>query len=800
MITFFKNIHEIDQPFYREIDVALNRIKSGESRKVVDAVRREPDKSLRDKLKRKLPAVCFSGRFRSRKDSEIIDHSGFICLDFDGFSSWDELMEHREDLASLDYTYALFVSPSGNGLKMIVKIPKDPENHTRYFAALDQYIGSEYFDSTSKNISRVCYESYDPEIYINKDSLLWDQMSDVGISEVSQEQIHLPVTDRGKTVERLIRWWEGKYPMVSGQRNSNLFVLMKAFNDHGVDKADARAVAMKYISSDFREREVSNVVDSAYSDTSSFGSRTLNDDQTIQMVERGVSRGMSRKAILDSIPEADEDMVMSVIKQVEQAKKKFWIKNKNGTISMVHWIFKDFLEGNGFFKYAPHNSTKFVFVKVTDNLIDRVSEELVKDFILDYVESFEEMDVYNYFLDKTRYFKSDFLSMLKTVNVHFVADSMDHSFIYFRNVAVKVTKKEITKVDYLDLDGYVWRDQVIDRDFDHCDSIECDFVRFISNIAGGDPNRINSLRSTIGYLMSGYKDPGFCPAVILNDEVITDNPEGGTGKGLFVQGIGQMKKVDYINGKEFNFDSQFSYQTINTDTQIISFDDVKKGFNFERLFSVITEGISIEKKNMDAIRVPFESSPKIVITTNYAIRGKGSSFERRKWEIELRQHYTMSHTPIDEFGKRLFDDWDEEEWCSFDNYMLGNLQYYLNNGLVQSDFKNLAIRKLASETCHEFIEWCGLIEGSKPSDELKMNRRVFKDRLYTDFIQDNPDFQPKSKMTISRRQFYRWLISFGSFKRGVEIEEGRDSAGRWIMFKDENYDKISKKGETEIPF
>jgi hypothetical protein len=184
--------------------------------------------------------------------------------------------------------------------------------------------------------------------------------------------------------------------------------------------------------------------------------------------------------------------------------------------------------------------------------------------------------------------------------------------------------------------------------------------------------------------MSGYKDPGYCPSVILNDEVISENPEGGTGKGLFVQGISMMKKIAMIDGKAFSFDKPFAYQTISTDTQIISFDDVKKGFDFERLFSAITEGITIEKKNKDAIRIPFSFSPKIVITTNYAIKGRGNSFLRRKVELELTSFYSKDFTPVDEFGKRLFDEWSEEEWCSFDNYMVQNLKTYLNTGTYRN--------------------------------------------------------------------------------------------------------------------
>jgi hypothetical protein len=301
--------------------------------------------------------------------------------------------------------------------------------------------------------------------------------------------------------------------------------------------------------------------------------------------------------------------------------------------------------------------------------------------------------------------------------------------------------------------------------------------------------------------MTSYKDPGYCPSVILNDEVITDNPEGGTGKGLFVQGLSMMKKVGMIDGKGFSFDKPFAYQTVSTDTQLISFDDVNKGFNFERLFSAITEGLTIEKKNKDAIRIPFKFSPKIVITTNYAIRGKGNSFERRKWELELKQYYTKDFTPIDEFGKRLFDEWTDDEWCSFDNYMINNLKSYLATGLVKSEFKNLAIRRLASETCHEFIEWAGLIEDTKPSDILKFNKRIFKDDLYIDFVKTNPDFSPKGKMTISRNAFYKWLHSYGMFNSDIEVMEGRSSQGRWVIFKDSEHEEAEQNyEEAEFEF
>ena len=238
-----------------------------------------------------------------------------------------------------------------------------------------------------------------------------------------------------------------------------------------------------------------------------------------------------------------------------------------------------------------------------------------------------------------------------------------------------------------------------------------------------------------------------------------------------------------IDGKAFAFEKAFPYQTVSADTQILCFDDVKKNFDFERLFSVVTEGLTLEKKNKDAIKIPFTKSPKISITTNYAIKGTGSSFARRKWEVELHQHYNKDRTPLDEFGKHFFADWNDEDYCSFDNYMVACLQGYLRTGLVVSKFVNLKIRQLSAESCHDFIEWCGLIEGAPVNQHFGVGDKLMKQELYYEFIQEYPDYAPKAKMTISRTRFYKWLTAYAMYMTGVAPEEGRDPSGRWLRIR-----------------
>ena len=771
---------------------------------MIESIRDESDKTKRNELKKQLPAICFSGKFSKRSDDSIIEHSGLMCLDFDGYASYDDMIEEKGRLIEDKYVMSVFISPSGNGLKALIKIPKDPENHKRYFDALGEHYNSEQFDVTSKNVSRVCYESYDPDIYISLESDLWDTKSDYDYRPVDRytDRPTIPVIDDNKIIEILTKWWIKNYPMVDGQRNNNVFILASALNEYGVNKSLAEYVLAQYSSSSFPMNEIKQAIDSAYKNAGAFATKYYEDDAAMSKVRSKISRGSSIEAIKDEFSNRgiDGDTIASVVKDLEKDSSvyKFWSVSSKGTISLIHYLFKEFLQNKGFYKYAPHDSQKYMLVRVTHNLIEPTTEEEVKDTVLGYLEGLDDLSIYNFFADKTRYFKEDFLSLLDTVDVHFVEDTKDFSFIYFKNCAIKVCVDEIIKVDYVDLNGFVWYDQVIDRDFDFCDVTDCDFKKFVYNISGEDRNRINSIESTMGFLMSGYKDPGFCPSVILNDEVITDNPEGGTGKGLFVQALSMMKKVSMIDGKSFSFDKPFAYQTVTTDTQVISFDDVRKAFDFEKLFSAITEGLTLEKKNKDAIRIPFKFSPKIVITTNYAIRGKGNSFERRKWELELKQHYNKDFTPLDEFGKRLFDEWNADEWCSFDNYMVGNLKGYLATGLVKSEFKNIAIRRLASETCHEFIEWMGLIDGSKSPDMFKVDVKIFKDDLYLDFIRDNPDFAPKAKMTISRNAFYKWLHSFGEFSKDFDSIEGRSNQGRWIMFKTKDYEE--EKGDPEFEY
>jgi hypothetical protein len=686
---------------------------------------------------------------------------------------------------------SVFVSPSGAGLKVIVKIPEDIENHREYFNALEDWFGIEEFDSSCKNESRVCYESYDPKIYINMDSDTWTERKKDEAKEVFKENKDaipetIVIKEDEEIIVRLVSWWDKNYGFVEENWNNHLHILACAFCNYGVSEnvTISKLHSMANEAGSMPLQDVKNLTKSAYK-SAQFNIKAFEDTNKVDNLASRVKQGATKKEIKSELVKdgVDVDIVDKIVNNIEgKASEKvqvFWRKSDKGVVYLQQHLFRDFLTDNGFYKFYPDGGKNFVFVRKVSNRVENITNQNIKDYVLKYIETrVKDYSVWDFFAENTKYFKDDFLSMLPSIEIDFVRDTVDTSYLFFKNVAVKVTKDDIEQIEYEKLNGWVWKEQMIDRDFREGVEGESDFTQFIRNISGDKPKTMETIESTAGYLLHSFKDSSYCPAVVINDEIISDDPEGGTGKGIFMHAIGHLRKAVSIDGKRFSFDKSFPYQTVQQDTQVLLFDDVKPGFEFISLFSVITEGITLEKKNKDAIKIPFEDSPKIAITTNYGLRGKGDSHVRRKWEVEFTKFYTPDFTPVHEFGCRLFDDWEDEQWMCFDLYMINCLKSFLSTGLVKSDFKSLHVRNFITETNFDFYEWITLND----NQFNKPKTRHIGQEVYNAFVVEHPDYGPGRKLSIAMPRFYKWIKAYAKFKYGTELIDGRDSNGKWFEF------------------
>lgn len=777
MITIFANINQTSSPHYISVATAIDRIRNGKSKDLCDKIRSASTKEERNELKKGLPSVCFSGKFERRSADALLEPSGLMVIDFDGFKDSTLLEAKRFELEMDDYTYACYLSPSGDGLKVIVRIPRVNKNeYKRYFKAIEGYYNCDEFDKSCSDISRVTYESYDPFVYVNEDSKLWDKMTEEEQKVV--KKVVIPTDDSNKIIKGIVSWWQKNFGLVPGARNHNMFVLAAALNEYGVSKPEALSACLQFVQSDFTEREITTTVNSAYNKTEEFGTKVWEDKEAVQTVHNLVSQGLPTSVIKEIVPQASDDSITEVKKSVSDL--QFWTINpKTHMVEFVNHKYREFLVENGFYKYYASKDGTFVLVHLEGNVLREVLSEHIKDFVIDYLYAMDDKRPFNAYAEKLKMQKEDFLSFLPNINTRFLKDNRFESYVYYRNCVVQVRADGMSTISYDDIDGIVWEKNIVNRDFVPVEYKGCEFERLISNISGNDPSRLNTMRSTIGYMLHRYNNPAENPAVILNDETISDKPEGGTGKGIFVNGLSKIRKTVYIDGKSFDPKDKFAYQRVTIDTQIIGFQDVLKSFDFELLFSKLTDGMPVEVKFQGQTFIPFEDIPKMIITTNHAIKGDGNSHSRRKWEVEFTKYYSKEFTPFHEFGHTLFDDWDTDEWARFDNFMLECVRYFLEKGFVKSEFKNLAVRKLEVSTSSEFREW---VLGSDKKFALQPNTEYNGQDLMNDFTDNYPDFRAGGPMRFNNRKFYAWLDEFAQFKYGTKLIEGRNALGKTVRF------------------
>jgi hypothetical protein len=787
-VSFFNAITSTAPKVSKDVGFFLDRIKSGESKNLVSEIRTTTDEDKQQELKRQLPVVTFNGTFSNRSKAGFKKPSGLMVMDFDHVKDLESSAKLRDELSKDNHIFAAWISPRF-GVKALYRII-DVDNDGHLKKVFEQ-IKERYpeMDDSGKDISRACFESYDPDIYVNLNAEVF--IPEVRILPHEDENIgqitNIPLTDGDEIANRLVRWFQNKYD--NSQRNNSLFKIAAAFNDFGVDRITAVNYCIRYAEKDFKTDEIQKIVESAYKNTAQFGTKHFEDAKRVKKLANMVMGGKKASQIQKEFKDIDPDKLEQEIGIIKETIKveQFWEFNYKGDVIINAYKFKLYLESLRYFKYYPvGNSKAFVFITKDDNFLEDVNEFQMKDKVMGNLLANDEIEVFNCMAENTKLFTHAYLSMIETAHVELEKDGKDYAMLYFQNKAVKVFADYYEIYNYEELERHIWRDQVIKRDFVEADHHESMFRSFVWFIAGQETERYNTMKSIIGYLLHSHKTSADNKAIILNDETISDHPNGGSGKGILTNAIGQMKKVSTIDGKNFDFNKSFPYQTVSTDCQVLAFDDVKKNFNFESLFSLITEGITIEYKGKDAVKLPVSESPKVLISTNYTLKAEGGSFERRMFEVELSSYFNAGHSPQMEFGCMLFQDWNLEEWARFDHFMINCLQYYLEHGLVAYEHKNLKLRKLINNTSREFVQWM-------EDKVFKNNQRIDYKVWLVDFMAEHEDF----KKWLTQRTFNQWLKNYFDFKE-IEMKNIVSNGIRFYELFNEELDYDNS--EEEAPF
>jgi hypothetical protein len=158
----------------------FNNIKEGRWREEVARIRHLYNETLKrtgshekakktvKHLKEALPGVTWCGRFARRANEALIEYSGLICADLDLLG--ERLAEVREKLKASPYLFALFLSPTADGLKAVFRVPRDASKHFGSFLALQKHVfelTGIQIDESDKDLARLCFVTDDPDAFLN---------------------------------------------------------------------------------------------------------------------------------------------------------------------------------------------------------------------------------------------------------------------------------------------------------------------------------------------------------------------------------------------------------------------------------------------------------------------------------------------------------------------------------------------------------------------------------------------------------------------------------------------------------
>lgn len=488
-----------------------------------------------------------------------------------------------------------------------------------------------------------------------------------------------------------------------------------------------------------------------------------------------------------SIP---EDEVKKIYKSTEidaDDVGEFWdVDPKNNKVTIDFNKLMAFIESIGFSKMAYNTEgTDLRIIREQDKLIEESTLEIIKMEVGKYVKERSSI-VMNHILKHPNFINDSFIEMLRVTDPQFITDTKEKAFYPFQNGIVEVSQSGIRMLTYAELEGVFWKKQKkdfiinlrsednqffkLDADGYIWDKMEReygphnDFPDFIRKISRTDQN-FQTAVSILGYLSHTYKDPANPRVVILAEEADHDNKGGGTGKGLFTNAVMKMQSGIRLDGKTFRTDKSFALQQVSPDTRIIAVDDIPKTFQFEQLYSMITEGIPVEKKGEDQYHIPYSKSPKFIITTNHTMDDMANHAKRRMVVLYFSDFFGLERTPYTQYGKMLFDEWTDEEWNVFFNFMFSCVQFYLIKGLVFTESgSGVKIKAIRQRFGDDFKDYTLELFESRIGHVIEFRT------MYTEFL----DRSGNSEKEYSQKRFEMGL-AFAAEAFNVKIEKIRSS-------------------------
>lgn len=497
----------------------------------------------------------------------------------------------------------------------------------------------------------------------------------------------------------------------------------------------------------------------------------------------------------------------------------------------------NFLMNRGYWRIQM-KSGAWEFIHVDKRVLYKVDNYAIKDFITEFTEEIKEIAVLNMiYRGGPQYLGHEKLSNLKYFVPSIEKATRDTQCMFFRDKIWEINAEAIKEVSYAEFTRNVWEDKIIRANVEQLKPMvtvtrmtdelrekvrpefkqipngeffvdysdegkNCHFLQFLINTSNftwrkeqkyaatksdedapeideyfmNNRHLINKL-TAIGYLLHDYKNDSELKAVIAMDGKISEvgSSNGRTGKSLLGRAIEQIVPTEYIAAKNKKItEDNFLFGDVTEKTKVIFLDDVRANIDFEFFFPVISGKLKVNPKGAPPFTLEQEDTPKLLLTTNHAINGEGSSFRDRQAFVAFSDFYNDEHKPIDDFGINFFTEWGFDQWNLFYNLMANCLQLYFqslrdgwagkNKGIVDPPMETLEKRRLRQQIGEDIMQWAEVTfaadTDNMPTMGSKLNSRESRKTLFDDFLELNQH----ARKYVTSTSFKKRLLFYCKYK------------------------------------
>ncbi len=298
----------------------LNDIKTGTYKTEIDKIRHLMSLGKEEEaetLKKQLLGFAASGVFDNYRSSENLEvYTQFIILDIDKLSE-SELNRIIPVINLAPYTYACFISTRGKGVKFIVRVNSNVEQHkTVYNQVVDYYEQAlnTVVDTSGSDYARLCFMSYDENCYINTEATIFE-IQEEEKQTIIESDINTNNHQQLSIVEILNKCeaftnQKGEYH--EGNRNNYIYLFSANACRFGVIEEDAYQYCIANF--DLSEKEIKTTVRSAYkSNNADFAKFAKFANATVsEEVQNQDSQNLESLSLLTTTPTVPEDVYNSL--------------------------------------------------------------------------------------------------------------------------------------------------------------------------------------------------------------------------------------------------------------------------------------------------------------------------------------------------------------------------------------------------------------------------------------------------------------------------------------------------------